>query len=192
MQKDNPELVRARAMLSPVYEIYVNTVSSWKMALSLETAALAWVLCEQIKPRRIIDMGSGFSSFVVRHWAKSSGSDADVWSTDDDKLWLDQSALFCAKTGVSVANFVHWDDFNITEQFDLIIYDLGRMPCRTTNIERAFSLRSPNGVIVIDDMHKFNYNIEVKRVIQKFNLNGVDMKDATIDRHEGRHCWLAL
>lgn len=137
-------------------------------------------------------MGSGFSSFLLRHWAKSSGNDVEVWSVDDDRLWLEQSKLFCEMTGVSTANFVEWDDFKTeTKKFDLIVYDLGRMPCRVTNVEHAFSFRTPGGIIVIDDMHKFNYGIEVRRVIDSLKLTGVDMKELTTDRHKGRHCWLA-
>ena len=190
MLKNYTSLVNARARLEPIYSVYVNTISSYKMALSLETAALVWVLCEERKPSKIVDMGSGFSSFVVRHWAKTSG--AEVWSVDDDASWLEKSREFCQLTNVSVDNFATWEQFkNRGDKFDLVIYDLGRMPCRVTNIERALEFREKMGVVVVDDMHKFNYGKEVKRLIEEKGLVGTDMSEATVDVHEGRHCWLA-
>jgi predicted O-methyltransferase YrrM len=159
------------------------------MALSLETAALAWVLCEERKPSKIVDMGSGFSSFVLRHWAKTSG--AEVWSIDDDAAWLEKSRDFCRLTNVSVDNFETWDAFkNRDDRFDLVIYDLGRMPCRVTNVEKSFDFLKRNGIMIVDDMHKFNYGKEVRRVIEEKGLTGVDMKASTTDAHEGRHCWI--
>ena len=108
MQKDYTSLVNARARLEPIYTLYVNTVSSFQMALSLESAALVWALCDERRPAKIVDLGSGFSSFVLRHWAKVSGREVEVWSVDDDAEWLQKSKEFCASTGVSTEKFSTW------------------------------------------------------------------------------------
>jgi predicted O-methyltransferase YrrM len=184
-------LIFARNLLQPIHELYTSTISSKGMALSLETAALIWVLCEERKPSSVLDLGSGFSSFVIRSWAKQNATSLPVWSVDDDTSWLQRSKLFCEEQGVGTTNFATWVDFQREQtQFDLVIYDLGRMQCRSKNLVRALNFRSPDGVVVVDDMHKFNYAKEVRQAIGDLGLVGTDMREATTDAHEGRHCWL--
>lgn len=88
-------------------------------------------------------------------------------------------------------NFVLWNDFkDSTKSFDIVVYDLGRMQVRSANLSRGLAFRASHGVVVVDDMHKFNYNKEVQHTIREMGLSGTDMSAATTDVHEGRHCWL--
>jgi len=185
-------LSAARALLSKQHEHYTRSVSSKGMALSLETAALVWTLCNNRYPQTIVDLGSGFSSYVIRSWAKTFGQRPVIWSVDDDPTWLTRSAQYCKEQDVDVSNFTTWDVFMHTQlKFDIILYDLGRMQVRFENICRALDLCSSNGIVVIDDMHKFNYRKEVERVLLEKGFKGVDMSATTTDAHEGRHCWIA-
>lgn len=191
MDWKDPALVRARDLLRIVHDRYVRSVSSNGMALSLETSALVWVLCDSALPQSILDMGSGFSSFVVRKWVQERGRSTIVWTVDDDVVWLDKSKLFCERESVGTSNFEPWSSFKERqEKFDLVIYDLGRMSVRFENIGRALDFKATNGAIVIDDMHKFNYHNEVIRILAERSLTGIDMREATLDSHEDRHCWL--
>ena len=54
--------------LRPAYEEYVASISTPDSAISLEIAALALILCRMRRPRRILDLGSGFSSWVFRYY----------------------------------------------------------------------------------------------------------------------------
>lgn len=198
MHRDDQALASARDMLRPAHELYTSTISSKGMALSLETAAFVWSLCEERKPSSILDLGSGFSSYVVRQWAKTNRFYPSICSVDDDANWLLQSQKFCNENGVDSLNFREWNAFfpedkhgiKTTMLFDLVIYYLGRMQCRSQNLRRGLQFRSPMGVVVVDDMHKFNYAKEVKQAISDLGLVGHDMREATTDAHEGRHCWL--
>lgn len=184
------ELQRAREVLATAHHEYVTSVSSPGMALSLETSCLVWALCEQRKPKAIVDLGSGFSSYVIRKWARSAN--AATVSVDDDPSWLPRSKAFCAKHGLSTVDFQAWDEFSTHRmgQFDIVIYDLGRMPLRHANIARGLSFMAAGGIAVVDDMHKHNYHKEVVHVIAGLGMRGTDMKALTTDSHEGRHCWL--
>jgi predicted O-methyltransferase YrrM len=185
-------LSQTRDLLRQSHTHYTNTISSSGMALSLETAALIWTLCDDRLPRTIVDLGSGYSSFIIRNWMKISGHQSIIWSVDDDVTWLQKSLQYCEKQNVDTSNFTTWDLFKPTLlKFDMVIYDLGRMPVRFENVRSALDLCSPYGIVVIDDMHKFNYHNEVKCALAEKGFTGVDMKELTTDAHEGRHCWLA-
>jgi SAM-dependent methyltransferase len=187
----NLDLVAARTLLQPAHDLYISTISPQGMALSLETSALAWVLCNQRRPTSVLDLGSGFSSYVLRRAAQNIGCPV-VWSVDDDEAWLPKSREFCEKQGVRTDNFVPWSTFKDSDlRFDLVIYDLGRMPARFANLVQGLGFMKPGGCVIIDDMHKFNYHKTVVKTLIELGLTGTDMRASTTDKHEGRHCWLA-
>lgn len=70
------------------YGKYVGEFSTPEMAVSLETSQFLYVLAKAVKARRILDLGSGFSSYVLRLYSIDAGSDTVVYSVDDDKGWL--------------------------------------------------------------------------------------------------------
>jgi hypothetical protein len=193
LKSDDPRLVTARRGLHGVYDTYVNTVSSQGMALSLESSALLWVICDIVKPESIVDLGSGFSSYALREWAKMNTVPDIVTSVDDDAKWLEKSKAFCESQDVPVDNFQTWDDFKPTsKRFDLVIYDLGRRPVRDACMREPFRLVNPSGVILVDDMHWYNYSKDMAGVIAASGREGLNMREATTDPHEGRHSWVVL
>ena len=190
MKYDNLVLASAQDGLRDVHNTYIKTISSQGMALSLETSSLVWEICNLLNPTSILDLGSGFSSYVTRNWTKNHPQ-TTTWSVDDDRNWLEQSKIFCKQQNVSIENFEIWDTFKRKDlKFDVVIYDLGRMQCRSENLVNGLNFKSQNGIVIVDDMHKFNYSIEVKQAIHNMNLTGYDMKKLTTDKHEGRHCWV--
>jgi predicted O-methyltransferase YrrM len=190
------ELLTARKLLQSAHESYTTSISSKGMALSLETAAVIWVLCELRQPKSIIDLGSGFSSFVVRKWVQERSKSSTVTSVDDDELWLMKSSQYCHDSGIkNIDRFEYWKTFKSQTnngKFDLILYDLGRMKVRFENINFSLNLCADDGIVVIDDMHKFNYAIEVKRVVNELGFVACDLKNVSTDAHENRHCWFAV
>ena len=69
------------------YRRYTTTVSPPNHALSLATAAYMLHLCRAISARRVLDLGSGFSSWVLRHHAETASNPVDVVSVDTDEDW---------------------------------------------------------------------------------------------------------
>src|SRR5437870_128740 len=60
--------IRARyeRRLLPYYREYVSMISSETMCISLELASFLLAICDFCRPRRVVDLGSGFSSVVLR------------------------------------------------------------------------------------------------------------------------------
>jgi hypothetical protein len=194
LYKDNPSLVAVNKLLAGHYADYTRSVSPAGHALSLETAAMAWWMCDKLRPRRLVDLGSGFSSFVLRHWQQQFQAPVIVSSVDDNPAWLERSRSFCASKGQALEGFGLWDSFQAATpagSLNLVIYDLGRMPVRDRELDRALDLVSPTGVIIIDDMHKYNYGLRVRAALSTRGWLALDMSSVTRDAHEGRHCWVA-
>ncbi|MDP2727812.1 MAG: hypothetical protein Q8P59_09750, partial [Dehalococcoidia bacterium] len=79
LQRDFPQLRDYRGLarecrekLLPYYGQYTSRVSIDYMAVSLELSAFLMVLCERFRPSSILDLGSGFSSFVFRYYASKA------------------------------------------------------------------------------------------------------------------------
>ena len=202
IQKDYPEFadlynrksVIYRNEISPFYQDYVKRVSNPIMALSLELAVFLLVLCELIKPKNIIDFGSGFSSFVFRYYAAHHANDQSlvVWSIDDSMEWLDKTSEFLTAQGLKTDNLSMLDSIiqkqNIS--FDLILYDYGAFDTRMANLETALSLLSDKGSIIIDDMHGADYAFFVLNSLKKFDFKKYSIRCYTNDKY-GRYSFIA-
>jgi hypothetical protein len=50
----------------PSYKEYISKVSSEIMAISLELSVFCILMCDMIRPQKIVDFGSGYSSYIFR------------------------------------------------------------------------------------------------------------------------------
>jgi hypothetical protein len=72
------------------YLDYLTRVGHPNHAASLELIATLWLLAEDSGARRIIDLGSGFTSFILRTYAAEHPG-VEVWSVDDSAEWLERT-----------------------------------------------------------------------------------------------------
>lgn len=144
----------ARNELEPAWREYTATVSTPVMAASLELCALLLATARRLRPRRILDLGSGLSSYVLRSFAVESGT-ASVVTVDDDAAWLERSRAFLASRGLPTGEMHVWEAFAATTPapFDLVLHDLGTMRVRAATLPRVLELAAPDGIVVLDDLH---------------------------------------
>ena len=184
-------LPRARRQLQPAYESYVHAVSAGDHAMSLELAAFLLELARQTGARRVVDLGSGFSSYVLRRYADER-SDTDVTSIDSSPDWLERSRDFVDDHGLDVDRFVDWSCFEPRDEmgsFDVVLHDLGDMTLRTAALSDALLLAGPGGYVVLDDVHKRGYRALVRRVVAASSAWRIDIRAVTRDRL-GRYAML--
>ena len=185
-----------RELLRLHHRRYVSTVSSEDVVASLETCTFMYVLCDVLKPGRIADLGSGFSSFVFRTWAKQTDAPAEIWSVDDSDQWLAATREYLAGEGLSDEHVVSWDEFVAADlgRFDFVFHDIGeKIPKRIELFPKAMSLAGPGGAVVLDDVHKKkgNYRNFVRSALAEAGLDYYDLKSLLEDQY-GRYAWLVL
>lgn len=112
-------------------------------------------LCKALRPRTLVDLGSGFSSFVFRYYALNAGEKVTVWSVDDSSEWLERTREFILRHKLNVDNLTTWDDFEDGKKakFDIVLPDLGVTEVRVMTLKKALSLARPGGIVVLDDIH---------------------------------------
>ena len=182
------------AVLAEAHQRYVSTISTEDVAASMNSCAFLLGLCEATAPRRIADLGSGFSSFTFRGYARTAEPEVEVWSVDDSEQWLDKTREFLAGQSVSTDNLVTWDEFQQSDrgQFDLVLHDLGStVPKRIETLRAALALARPGGLVFLDDLHKKDYRPTARKVLDEAGLDYLDLKSLLKDQY-GRYGWLVF
>lgn len=199
IHKDHPELeqiynqniAKYRHEIMPFYQDYVSNISNPIMAASFETSVFLLILCDLIKPQRIIDFGSGFSSFIFRFYSqKHSGT--EVWSVDDSQEWLDKTGEYLIKNNMSADNLFSLESMKQKKDisFDLMLYDMGAFDTRMSNLKFALDMLSRNGMIILDDMHGADYAFFVLDSLKQNNFKKYSAYHYTNDNY-GRYAFIA-
>ena len=166
-----------RRRIEPFYREYVEIVSSEIMASSPELSVFLLFLCDLIQPERILDLGSGFSSFLFRFHALTAGKKPIIWSVDDSEEWLARTADFLASHNLPNDHLMTWDAFSENQKacFDFIFYDLGPFPFRMACLQPMLEgMTADHGVIVLDDMHAAEYGLFVRRALKGTRFHPYD------------------
>jgi predicted O-methyltransferase YrrM len=161
------------------------------MALSLETAVLLYVLCQCTSPKKILDLGSGFSSFVFRLYA-STAKDCKVYTVDDDHPWLLKTQEYLRNYKLSTDLCYDWEAFDLSthNDFNLALYDLGRMPMRMKTLPSVIQAAGPHAFLILDDVHKPFYEEAVTEVLKRRDCRWQSLKEETLDQF-GRYAYIA-
>lgn len=179
-----------RRQLLELHQEYVTDVSSADMAISPHLAEYLYVLLETRRPRRIVDLGSGFSSVVLRQWAQDQ-HDVQCASVDDSQQWLDATRDYLDRSGVRSDQLYSWEAFSqLNESYDFVLHDLGRMELRAEALASVVQMVDHSvGILVIDDMHKREYRYLVRSTMKAANMRLLELRTSTLDDY-GR--WFAI
>jgi len=151
-----------RDALAAEHARYCKEISSEKMAADLGFSSFLQLWCIANKPKRVVDLGSGFTSYVLRRYAKAAaaaGNPCEVWSVDDDAAWLGRTVDYLKEKGQDGARLMVWGEFMkvAPRDFDLVVHDAGSMQFRADNLGPALDLARSGGLVLLDDVHRFEY-----------------------------------
>lgn len=178
--------------LFPAFQHYCTAISVADHALSLQACGyLAW-LCETVRPSAITDLGSGFSSFVVRQYAARADHPVTVHSVDGDSIWLSRSSAFAAHYGLSTDGFMSGDEWRkYRTKYDVILNDYAGGDIRDEFAGLAADRLSTLGVIVFDDAHHYGHRDNMAGVCRMRGLALLDLFTQTVDGM-GRHAMVGV
>ncbi len=139
--------------LAEAYVEYAATVSPDWMAMSYAAALFLDRLCVDNEPEMVADFGSGFSSYVLRRYAKNTGT--QVISVDTDTGWLDATRHFLGDRDVSTEGLITWDEWLDTRDsyplFDVAFHDMASGDLREQAMTPIADRMRVGGVLVFDD-----------------------------------------
>lgn len=147
-------------VLSLYNQHFANKKRRPDTGLSLQSANYLAAYLSTEAPRSILDLGSGFSSWLFHLWAMESPDTHLVVTIDHDPLWLHCTQGELIEIAPELpSRFYTLDEFYIAVdrgllgEFDMVFLDLAKMTRRNTWIERAAD-RVVGNHLFIDDWHK--------------------------------------
>lgn len=177
---------RIRRRLLPAYRAYTATISPDPIAISLELAVFLYAVCEATNPNTMLDLGSGFSSYVFRSYAKSKDKSPVpvTYSVDDSSEWLDETRRFLQHHDCDCHNLWTWDEFVKHDRlsFDLVLQDMGDLGTRRRMLTRVLDMCGPAGMLVIDDMHVPSYRRALTRELETLRRSYFSLRTFTKKR----------
>lgn len=175
---------------------YVTTVSDSAHAISLELARFILEVASEDHAKRLLDLGSGFSSYVLRAYAADVPG-AVVWSVDDDPAWLEKTREFLVSEGLNTEHLYNWSEFQtlaLTDgtvgTFDLVVHDMSTVRSRHGTIRFVLGLVRPGGALILDDMDVDDYRRHVRGELDAAGVQYADVRNRTLDARN-RYSWLA-
>jgi predicted O-methyltransferase YrrM len=183
-----------RRRLLPVYRAYTRHISPGPIAISLELAVFLYVVCEATGPNTILDLGSGFSSYVFRSYAKSKNEEQTplTFSVDQSPEWLNQTRRFLQFHECDCHHLWTWDELvrHDNPPFDLVLLDIGDLETRQRTMTRVLDMCRPGGMLVIDDMHVPGYRRALASELERLGLSYFSLR--TFTRKRLRYSYLVL
>jgi hypothetical protein len=188
---DQATIAKNKTLLEPYYNRYIKEVSVANMAASLELSASLLSMCQAANYKKLVDLGSGFTSFVLRYYAKSH-RDVEVYSVDDSKEWLEKTGEYLRTSDVGVERLMTFEDFinGKFSNFECIVHDLNFVEERIKHVTRLLSLLSSKGILILDDMHKPDYRHQVLHKLKTEPFDVYELRELTIDSF-GRYAMIA-
>lgn len=169
--------------LTPSHTDYCARIGHPVHAASLELTALVLLLCERLAVQKVVDLGSGFTSWALRDWARER--DVTVHSVDDSAEWLEKTRGYLAERGFTDDRLHVWPEFaagGFEGSFDLVVHDLGFMDTRFEVLDTVVGLARPGGLVLLDDMHKPDFRDKALAHLEAKGLTAYSLKRITRDR----------
>ena len=144
------------------------------------------------RPARVLDLGSGLTTIVLRELAREIPG-MQVVTTDTSRGWLLKTMLECRRDGLSDRDFFMHGTFEADplarEQYDLITVDIADTPFRRALAPKLAKWLAPGGTMVLDDWQIQPYAPTMRVRLEEEGLT-VEPKPATADEF-GRFVALA-
>jgi predicted O-methyltransferase YrrM len=182
---------RLRISLLPLYRRFVACVAPPSSAMSLEVAGFLLDLCEQRQPRRILEVGTGFASAVLRQMGEPPGWLPEIWSADEDSARLARVRAFLAQEALPANRLLSWQDLSETAEggFDLVVHEL--VPAARSILAGLLDRVTTGGLLLLDGAHCPVLERSARHVLDAAGAEHFSLRALTRDCF-GRHALLAL
>lgn len=133
---------------------YIQNYSAPLISLSLKRAAFFYFFCQLIRPKKILDLGSGFSTYVFKLYLQNANT-GQLISVDDSSFWLKETERFLHNYQLDGKGLTDWNSFKkeANSAFDLIFLDIGDLDFRLQILPDLLQSVHKGALLLIDDFH---------------------------------------
>lgn len=174
--------------LLPTYRRFVSKVAPPAQTMSLEVAAFLSDLCERRRPRRVLELGTGFGTAVLRRRAAAGAF--QIFSADDDVQRLGRTRAFLEREGLPTEGLLPWRDFVASHEsdFELVVHELD--PSAGASLAVVLDRVAAGGFVLLDGAHDPTAERTARRLLTSLGAEQWSLRALTRDCF-GRHALLA-
>lgn len=174
---------------------YMLNCTKDDMPITFSQACFLLYYVNVVSPSRILDLGSGFSTYIFSYYLSQRKHDLPViYSVDDSEYWLDQTKLFIKNENYydkQFLNFETWETINQMSlpKFDFVFVDIGSLDFRAKNFEHITQkFLGDGGRLFVDDMHFLEYKKSVLQCKDKNGMRGYSITSFCQDEYQKQSC----
>jgi predicted O-methyltransferase YrrM len=170
--------------LKAAYDNYIHSVSEKDVASSMETCVMLMVLCAAFDSERVMDLGSGFSSYALRLYKQKYQPGLEVHSIETDGFWLNKTKAFVDQNGLDMQGFHIWEEAkNLSVSCDMIFLDIQDYPRRQEYLPQVISrFCHAKTKILLDDMHWPRYRHAISEILWRQDYTHLNLEKETRDQ----------
>lgn len=141
--------------LTERYIDYTTNVSDTIMPASMRCCVFLICMYEVLQPERVLDLGSGFSSYALRYFKDKFSWNTEIYSIDNYDWWLGKTIDFCTQNEVDTNHFYIWKQIKDMEiPFELIFVDIEFRERRLKYFDPVYKrFLADKTFMLLDDMH---------------------------------------
>lgn len=165
------------------HQDYIQHYSAPLISLSLERAAFFYFFCQLNRPKNILDLGSGFSTYVFKRYLRNSNS-GHITSVDNSHFWLSETQRFLISHSMDGNGLISWEQFEKgpAQNFDLIFLDISDFEFRLQILPSLLHQVANGALLLIDDFHVPAYRKAISEICQAKNLQCFSLRKVTRTR----------
>lgn len=164
------------------------TLRNRRDTTAIDVPSAAWLChaCEIVSAKRILELGSGFSSWALRTW-QIDHPEVEIWTVDDELPWLEKTQRELESLGVRTDHCIPFATLceltTITNiEFDVVFVDLDNMETRVRHAADFVRWTRPNGLMILDDWHTMPYREHMTSALAMHGITIAEIPES-IDRH---------
>lgn len=167
-------------------------------AIDIESAVWLCQACTAERDRRlpqqtrVLELGSGFSTWALRLWQQGVGKDVDIWTVDDERLWLAVTKAEITALGYRQDHFYFLHqviEADPSELFDVVFVDMDSTATRVSMAKDIVHWTRPGGLIILDDWQMNHYRGPMTFALAGLGIVPITPEPSTKDRHGRYLAW---
>lgn len=157
----------------------------WESARYLERMLPEW------KPSTVLDLGSGFTSVVLRRYMAAAKPQPLVVTVEQHPTFLEFTKRDCARFGLPSGQWYLLDEFKHKPAgFELVVLDLAGTDSRVELFPQVHEWLVRGGRLVLDDWHMAHYREGMEPLLRERGYILTTLETETLDEF-GRYLAVA-
>lgn len=138
-------------------------------SLRLAGCELLAQLVRSRRPRRVLDLGSGITTLLLR-WLATEADDMAVTTTDTSSRWLEVTRAELVRDALPTSRLYLQGEFEqqagLQNLFGLVSVDVGNLALRLAMAPELERWCAPDGILVLDDFGMGTYAEEMTLALE--------------------------